>query len=93
LWPEQRDKTNLFLLELFDEIYQAVNAGQHRLATMGIRSLLETIMIAKVGDPALALSRRILARAREGRGADDGAGGAARARRWCATAPRFKQLR
>jgi hypothetical protein len=89
LWPEQRDKTNLFLLELFDEIYQAVNAGQHRLATMGIRSLLETIMIAKVGDPALALSRRILARAREGRGADDGAGGAARARRWCATAPRF----
>ena len=28
-------------------------------------------------------------RTREGRGVDDGAGGAARARRWCATAPRF----
>ncbi len=50
LWPEQGDTTHLFLSELFDEIYQAVNAGQHRLATMGIRSLLETIMIAKIGD-------------------------------------------
>ena len=39
------------------------------------------------GAPALTRSRRILARAREG------AALAARARGWCATAPRFKQLR
>jgi hypothetical protein len=36
--------------ELFREIYAAVAGGQLRLAAMGIRSLLEQIMIAKVGD-------------------------------------------
>ena len=49
LWSDESDK-RIVLFELLDEIYQAINAGQHRLATMGIRSLLETIMIAKVGD-------------------------------------------
>jgi hypothetical protein len=38
------------LSELLFEIYQAVEGGQHRLATMGIRALLEQVMIAKVGD-------------------------------------------
>jgi hypothetical protein len=39
------------------------------------------VLTAANDDPALTRSRRILARAR-GRSADDGAGGAARARRW-----------
>jgi hypothetical protein len=36
--------------DLMHEIYQAVDGGQHRLAAMGIRALLEQVMIAKVGD-------------------------------------------
>jgi hypothetical protein len=32
------------------EIYQAVDGGQNRLAAMGIRALLEQVMIQKVGD-------------------------------------------
>jgi Domain of unknown function (DUF4145) len=36
--------------ELFEEIYAAVRGGQYRLAGMGIRSLLEQVMISKVGD-------------------------------------------
>jgi Domain of unknown function (DUF4145) len=39
-----------FGVELFDEIYQAVGAGQYRLAVMGIRALLEQVMISNVGD-------------------------------------------
>lgn len=35
---------------LLKEIYQAVDGGQHRLAAMGIRALLEQVMILKVGD-------------------------------------------
>jgi hypothetical protein len=37
---------------LLKEIYQAVDGGQHRLAAMGIRALLEQVMIMKVGDLA-----------------------------------------
>jgi hypothetical protein len=36
--------------DLLYEIYQAVDGGQYRLAAMGIRALLEQVMIAKVGD-------------------------------------------
>jgi hypothetical protein len=32
------------------EVYQAVDGGQSRLAAMGIRALLEQVMIQKVGD-------------------------------------------
>ena len=35
---------------LLFEVYQAVDGGQFRLAAMGIRALLEQVMIAKVGD-------------------------------------------
>jgi len=35
---------------LLHEIYQAVHGGQYRLAVMGIRALLEQIMVSKVGD-------------------------------------------
>jgi len=35
---------------LLCEIYQAVHGGQLRLAAMGIRALLEQMMITKVGD-------------------------------------------
>lgn len=35
---------------LLHEIYQAVQGGQYRLAAMGIRALLEQIMVSKVGD-------------------------------------------
>jgi Domain of unknown function (DUF4145) len=38
------------LSKLLSEIYEAVWAGQHRLASMGIRALLEQAMIDKVGD-------------------------------------------
>jgi hypothetical protein len=36
--------------ELLGEIYEAVDGGQHRLAAMGIRALLEQVMVLKVGD-------------------------------------------
>jgi hypothetical protein len=36
--------------ELFLEIYQAVSGGQFRLAIMGVRALIEQVMIHKVGD-------------------------------------------
>ena len=35
---------------LLHEIYQAVHGGQYRLAAMGIRALLEHVMVSKVGD-------------------------------------------
>jgi hypothetical protein len=35
---------------LLHEIYQAVRGGQHRLAAMGVRALLEQVMVSKVGD-------------------------------------------
>jgi hypothetical protein len=35
---------------LLEEIYAAIDGGQHRLAAMGIRALLERLMITKVGD-------------------------------------------
>ena len=36
--------------DLFLEIYQAVRGGQLRLAVMGVRALVEQVMIHKVGD-------------------------------------------
>lgn len=39
-----------FVHELLMEVYSALQNSQPRLAAMGIRSLLEQIMIAKVGD-------------------------------------------
>lgn len=36
--------------ELLHEIYEALRGGQRRLAAMGIRALLEQVMIDKVGD-------------------------------------------
>lgn len=36
--------------ELLDEVYQVVDSGQYRLAAMGVRALLEQIMILKIGD-------------------------------------------
>ena len=41
---------NLFIEELLKEIYVALHNNLRRLATMGIRALLEHVMIAKVGD-------------------------------------------
>jgi len=38
------------LVNLFEEIYATLAGGQLRLAAMGIRSLLEQTMVAKVGD-------------------------------------------
>lgn len=38
------------LREMFLEVYKALSGGQHRLALMGIRALLEQVMIIKVGD-------------------------------------------
>jgi hypothetical protein len=36
--------------DLFLEIYQAVCGGQLRLAVIGVRALIEQVMIHKVGD-------------------------------------------
>jgi hypothetical protein len=36
--------------QLLREVYAAVRGGQYRLATMGIRTVLEQVIIAKVGD-------------------------------------------
>jgi hypothetical protein len=44
------DKDEGELGSLLYEIYQAVHGGQYRLAAMGIRALLEQVMITKVGD-------------------------------------------
>lgn len=41
---------NADLAGLLHEIYQAVHGGQYRLAAMGIRALLEQVMVSKVGD-------------------------------------------
>jgi Domain of unknown function (DUF4145) len=53
-WIIQRlragDKTESNLIGLLREIYQALHGGQYRLAAIGIRALLEQIMIMKVGD-------------------------------------------
>jgi hypothetical protein len=38
------------LIALLNEIYQALEGGQHRLAIMGIRALFEQMMILQVGD-------------------------------------------
>lgn len=38
------------LVSLLREVYAAVDGGQHRLAAMGIRALLEQVMIMKIGD-------------------------------------------
>jgi hypothetical protein len=35
---------------LLDEIYEAAGGGQYRLAVMGIRALLEEVMISNIGD-------------------------------------------
>ena len=45
-----RDEKDWELSILLHEIYQAVHGGQHRLAAMGIRALLEQVMVSKVGD-------------------------------------------
>jgi hypothetical protein len=46
---EYGDETEKFQ-ELLDEIYQATQNNLPRLAMMGVRALLEQVMIAKVGD-------------------------------------------
>jgi hypothetical protein len=38
------------LVSLLREVYQAAAGGQHRIAAMGIRALLEQVMILNVGD-------------------------------------------
>ena len=43
-------KNEIELGSLLREVYRAVDGGQHRLAAMGIRALLEQVMIMKVGD-------------------------------------------
>jgi hypothetical protein len=35
---------------LLHEVHQAVRGGMRRLAAMGVRSLIEQLMISKVGD-------------------------------------------
>jgi hypothetical protein len=38
------------LSDLFVEVYKAIDGDQHRLAALGIRALLDQLMIEKVGD-------------------------------------------
>ncbi len=64
-----------------------VAAGRAQRGTGSVPGRRHTATCSSPTAPALTRSRRILARARES------AALAARARGWCATAPRFKQLR
>lgn len=50
LWALDEDDPEAQIGELLEEIYQAVNGGQHRLAAMGVRALLDLVMVHKVGD-------------------------------------------
>ncbi|BFM20348.1 hypothetical protein R50076_13970 [Gilvimarinus japonicus] len=52
LWPFDPDlgSANQEIIDLINEIYIALQNGISRLAIMGIRALVETIMIKKVGD-------------------------------------------
>jgi hypothetical protein len=43
-------RKNAYIAALLSEIYEATHGGQNRLAAMGIRALLENLMISKVGD-------------------------------------------
>jgi Domain of unknown function (DUF4145) len=45
-----REKGESAIGAVMMEVYQAVDGGQYRLAAMGIRALLEQVMIQKVGD-------------------------------------------
>jgi hypothetical protein len=45
-----RSKGEAAIAAVLMEVYQAVDARQYRLAAMGIRALLEQVMIHKVGD-------------------------------------------
>ena len=52
-WAKETDWLLLFdspVKDLFDEVYRALGVQATRLAAMGIRALLETAMIEKVGD-------------------------------------------
>jgi hypothetical protein len=49
-WLELLELSDANLVYLLREVYAAVDGGQHRLAAMGIRALLEQVMITKVGD-------------------------------------------
>jgi hypothetical protein len=49
LWLELREEDE-FVRLLLDEIYVALQNNLPRLATMGVRSLLEKVMISKTGD-------------------------------------------
>jgi Domain of unknown function (DUF4145) len=41
---------NAYLGALLNEIYEAAHSGQNRLAAMGIRALLENLMISRIDD-------------------------------------------
>jgi hypothetical protein len=43
-------RKNAYIGSLLNEIYEAAHSGQNRLAAMGIRALLEQLMISKVED-------------------------------------------
>jgi Domain of unknown function (DUF4145) len=49
LWAQLAPE-DVFVEELLQEVYVAFYQGLTRLATMGIRSLIERIMISKIGD-------------------------------------------
>jgi len=49
-WGIEGEESVDKLGNLLQEIYEAVAGGQLRLAAMGVRSLLEQMMVAKVGD-------------------------------------------
>jgi hypothetical protein len=50
LWWIEGEESKRALRDLFLEIYEAVAGGQLRLGAMGIRALLEQVMVEKVGD-------------------------------------------
>lgn len=53
------------LFELFSEVYKALQNGMPRLAAMGVRAVLESIMVDKVGDKG-TFNKNVAAFAEEG---------------------------
>ena len=47
---EEGSETGSYLWEMLAEIYRAIRGWQYWLALMGIRALLEQVIIVKVGD-------------------------------------------
>ena len=49
-WLSQLEADEPSIAALMDEVYRAANDGQHRLLSMGVRAVLDLVMLQVVGD-------------------------------------------